>query len=77
MISKAQLKRLLRKPLALHKRDLLPLPTKHSDLEKHLIRHLFEQAELDYLKSHKIINSWLEISLRDLKIKEHRVLDYK
>ena len=34
VISKAQLERLLRKPLALHRRDLPPPPTKHSDLER-------------------------------------------
>ena len=57
VISKAQLKRLLRKLLALYRRDLPLLPTKHSDLEKHPMGHLFEQAELDHLKSHKIMNS--------------------
>ena len=57
VISKAQLERLIRKLLALHRRDLPLLPTKHSDLEEHLIGHLFEQAELDHLKSHKIIKS--------------------
>src|SRR5271167_1996519 len=44
VISKAQLKRLLRKPLALHRKDLPPPPTKHLDLEKHPLGHLFEQA---------------------------------
>ena len=57
VVSKAQLERLLRKPLALHRRDLPPPPTKHSDLEKHPMGHLFEQAELDHLKSHKMMNS--------------------
>ena len=42
VISKAQLERLLRKPLALYRRDLPPPPTKHLDLEKHLIGHLFK-----------------------------------
>ena len=42
VISKAQLERLLRKPLALYRRDLPPLPTKHLDLEKHPMGHLFE-----------------------------------
>ena len=57
VVSKAQLERLLRKPLALHRRDLPPPPTKHLDLEEHLMGHLFEQAELDHLKSHEIMNS--------------------
>ena len=77
VISKAQLERLLRKPLALHRRDLPPPPTKHSDLEKHPIGHLFEQAELVHLKSHETMKSWLEINLRDPKVKGHRVLDCK
>jgi len=42
VVSKAQLERLLRKPLALYRRDLPLLPTKHLDLEKHLIGHLFK-----------------------------------
>ena len=57
VISKAQLERLLRKPLALHRRDLPPPPTKHSDLKEHPMGHLFEQAELDHLKSHEIMKS--------------------
>ena len=57
VVSKAQLERLLRKLLALYRRDLPPLPTKHLDLEKHPMGHLFKQAELDYLKSYKIMNS--------------------
>ena len=77
VISKAQLERLLRKPLALHRRDLPPPPTKHSDLERHSIGHLFEQAELDHLKSHEIMNSWLEISSRDPQTKGQRILDCK
>ena len=77
VISKAQLKRLLRKPLALYKRDLLSPPSKYLDLEKHLIGHLFKQAELVHLESYKIMNSQLEISLRDLKVKGYKVLDYK
>ena len=77
VVSKAQLERLLRKPLALHRRELPPPPTKHSDLEEHLMGHLFKQAELDHLKSHEIMNSWLEISSRDPRTKGHRVLDCK
>src|SRR5277367_5339052 len=57
VISKAQLERLLRKPLALHRKDLPLPPTKHSDLEKHPIGHLFEQAELVHLKSHETMKS--------------------
>jgi hypothetical protein len=60
VISKAQLERLLRKPLALHKlyrRELPPPPTKHSNLQEHLLGPLFKQAELDHLKSHEIMNS--------------------
>ena len=65
VISKAQLERLLRKPLTLHRRDLPPPPVKHSDLKEHPMGHLFEQVELEHLKSHEIMKSWLEISLRD------------
>jgi hypothetical protein len=67
----------LRKPLALYRRELSPLSTKHSDLEEHPIEHLFEQTEMDYLKSYKIMKSWLEISSRDLQVKGYRVLDCK
>ena len=77
VISKAQLERLLRKPLTLHRRDLPPLPVKHSDLKEHPMGHLFEQAELEHLKSHEIMKSWLEISSRDPQVKGHRVLDCK
>src|SRR5271168_4472106 len=57
VISKTQLERLLRKPLALHRRDLPPPPTKHLDLEKHPLGHLFKQAELVHLDSHEIMKS--------------------
>ena len=77
VISKAQLERLLRKPLTLHRRDLPPLPVKHSDLKEHPMGHLFEQAELEHLKSHEIMKSWLEIGSRDPRVKGHRVLDCK
>ena len=77
VVSKAQLERLLRKPLALYRKDLLPLPMKHSDLEEHPMGHLFEQAEVEHLKSYKIMKSWLEINSRDLKVKGYKVLDYK
>ena len=77
VVSKAQLERLLRKPLALHRRDLPPLPTKHSDLEKHSMGHVFKQAELDHLKSHEIMKFWLEINSRDPKVKGYKVLNCK
>ena len=77
VVSKAQLERLLRKLLALYRIDLPLLPTKYSDLEKYLIGYLFEQAELEYLKSYKIMKSWLEISSRDLQVKGYKVLDCK
>jgi hypothetical protein len=77
VISKAQLERLLRKPQAIHRRELPPPPTKHSDLEEHFMGNLFKQAELDHLKSHEIMNSWLEINSRDPRTKGHKVLDCK
>ena len=39
--------------------------------------HLFEQTELEHLKSHEIMKSWLEISSRDPQVKGHKVLDCK
>jgi hypothetical protein len=42
VMTKVQLERLLRKPLALYRKDLSLLSTKHSDLEKHSMGHLFE-----------------------------------
>jgi len=57
VVSKAQLERLLRKPLALYRKDLPLPPTKHLDLEKHLLGHLFKQAELVYLDSYEIMKS--------------------
>jgi hypothetical protein len=77
VINKAQLERLLRKPLALHRRDLPPLPIKHSDLEEHPMGLLFEQAEMEHLKSHETMKSWLEIRSRDSQTKGHKVLDCK
>ena len=77
VISKEQLERLLRKLLALYRRDLPLPPTKHSSLEEHLLGHLFEQVELDHLKSHEVMNSWQEISSRDPRAKGHKVLDCK
>ena len=77
VISKAQLERRLRKPLALHRRDLPPLPTKHSDLKEHPMGYLFEQAEADHLNSHEKMKSWLEISSRDPRVKGHKVLNCK
>src|SRR5947199_4228200 len=39
--------------------------------------YLFEQAELEHLKSHEIMKSWLEIGSRDPWVKGHRMLDFK
>jgi hypothetical protein len=77
VINKTQLERLLRRPLALYRRDLSSSLTKHSDLEKHLIKYLFKQAELEHLKSHEMMKSWSEISSRDSQVKDHRVLNCK
>ena len=77
VINKAQFERLLKKPQALHQRDLPPLPKRHSDLQEHPMGHLFEEAELEHLKSHELMRSWLEISSRDPRIKGNKVLDCK
>ena len=77
MITKAQMLRMLRKPRKLHRRDLPPPPKRHADLAEHALGHLFEQAELDHLKSHEDMNSWLEIRARDPRVKGQKVLDCK
>ena len=77
VITKAQLERLLRKPQAIHRRDLPPPPAKHSDLKEHPMGHLFEQAEAVHLESHEQMKSWLEIGSRDPRVKGHKVLDCK
>jgi hypothetical protein len=77
VISKAQLLRMLRKPRTLHRRDLPPPPLRHADLADHALGHLFEQAELEHLKSHEEMRSWQEISSRDPQAKGHKVLDCK
>ena len=77
MIRKAQLLRMLQKPQKLYRRDLPPPPKRHADLADHALGQLFEQAELDHLRSHEEMKSWLEIGARDLQVKGHKVLDCK
>ena len=77
VISKVQLLRMLQKSQKFHRRDLPPPPKRHADIAEHALGHLFEQAELEHLKSHEEMRSWLEIEARDPQAKGHRVLDCK
>ena len=69
------MQRLLQSPkLRLYRKDLPPLPTRHHELEDHLFGHLFKQAELDHLQSHKEMKSWVEVSRSSLQ-KKMQILD--
>ena len=75
VITKAQLERMLKKPKSIHRRDLPSPPKRHDDLIEHPLGHLFEQAEIEHLKSHELMKSWTEINSRDPRTKGHRILD--
>jgi len=72
---RAKILRLLQSPKPrIHRRNLPAPPTRHHELADHPMGHLFEQAELDHLKSHADMQSWTEI-LRSSIPKKLQVLD--
>ena len=52
---------------ALHQKNLLPVPTRHEDIENHLLDLLFEQAEKEHLQSHVPMNSWTTVDRTEAK----------
>lgn len=75
MIDKAKFQRLLKNPKNLHRRDMPPLPRSHSELARHPMGTLFEEAEAEHLRSHKDMQSWIELSRQDSQIKGKQILD--
>jgi hypothetical protein len=75
VFTKAQLERMLKKPKAIHRRNLPSPPDRHTDLIEHPLGYLFEQAEIEHLKSHDLMKSWTEINSRDPRMKGHKILD--
>ena len=63
---RAKIQRLLQVPRAIHKKDIMPPPTRHDQLADHPFGHLFEQAEETHLQSHKEMRSWTEILRSDV-----------
>jgi len=72
---RAKILRLLKSPRPrIHRRNLPKAPARHHELADHPMGYLFEQAELDHLKSHAEMHSWTEI-LRSSIPKKLQVLD--
>src|SRR6185437_1298165 len=72
---RAKIRRLLQNPKArIHRKELPPPPTRHNDLETHILGDLFEKAELDHLKSHSEIKLWTEIERSSIS-KKIQILD--
>ena len=70
ILDRTQIQRLLRSPAgmkAVHRQNLPPPPTRHTDIETHPLGHLFEQAEKNHLQSHVPMNSWTEIDQTEAK----------
>ena len=57
IVDRAQLIRFLRSLKRVHRSQLPVAPKRHDELENHLLRQLFIQAEQDHLRSHKDMNS--------------------
>ena len=72
-IDKAKLLRLLKKPHGLHRSQLPAPPRHHGELATHPMGHLFEEAQIAHLESHKQMRSWMEVPRTHAKDKQ--VLD--
>ena len=59
-----------------HQKQLLSESKIHQDFEAHLLRDLFKQAEIDHLRSHANMKSWIEIEKKNSTAKKQQVLDY-
>lgn len=75
VIDKAQMKRMLAKGLKIHRSQLPPLPTLHTNLEDHPMGELFKEAEQVHLESHRQMKSWTEIPLKPIKAAGQQILD--
>lgn len=75
VIDKAKLQRLLKKPRSVHQSQLPKLPRHHRDLRDHPMGVQFEQAERDHLRSHREMESWIEIDLDDQRTLGKQTLD--
>lgn len=75
IIDKAKFQRLLKKPRSLHRKDMPPLPRSHAELAHHPMGTLLEEAEVDHLRSHREMQSWVEIPKGDPQAKRSQVLD--
>lgn len=74
-IDKARMKRLLAKGVPIHRSELPPLPTIHTNLDEHPMGELFKAAQRAHLDSHKVTKSWTEIPYRSAKATGQQILD--
>ncbi|KID81860.1 polyprotein [Metarhizium guizhouense ARSEF 977] len=74
-IDRAKFLRILSQPKSLHRSQLPAPPRSHGDLATHLMGTLFIEAERIHLKSHKEMQSWIEISKSDQSVRNQQVLD--
>ncbi|KAF7543720.1 hypothetical protein G7046_g9943 [Stylonectria norvegica] len=58
-----------------HRRYLPKAPGSHGSLEGHRFEKEFKEAEKVHLESHRQMNSWIEISRRDPRIRNSQILD--
>jgi hypothetical protein len=74
-IDKAQMKRLLAKGVKIHRSQLPPPPTMHTNLDTHPMGEQFKEAERVHLHSHKQMKSWTEVPLKPTKAEGRQILD--
>ncbi|KJZ72743.1 hypothetical protein HIM_07935 [Hirsutella minnesotensis 3608] len=65
--AREKLAKLLKDPKQrIHRSVLPPLPSRHRDLDDHLLGQYFKEAEGEHLKSHREMGSWLEVKSKDV-----------
>ncbi|KAF7558077.1 hypothetical protein G7046_g5886 [Stylonectria norvegica] len=58
-----------------HQKNLPPAPSSHGSLQGHKFEDKFKEAEKSHLESHQEMESWIEISRTDSRIRNSQVLD--
>ena len=69
------LQRRLMSQQGVNRRELGPAPSRHDELDSHIMGELFRQAEVDHLKSHQEMRSWVEVDKSDPRAKGSQILD--
>jgi len=58
-----------------HRRNLPEVPGSHGRLNGHRFEKQFREAEKTHLESHRKMESWIEISRRDPRVRNSQILD--